>query len=156
MGHPAETHQALCTPPLTQTPMPSGPTRAVLVARVLLTESSYISPKPAFIESWNHRMVCVGRDRRAHPVPTSSQGLVSPTRLGCPGPHPWPWHLQGGGTHLCTSSVDLLSVHLTMSLHQVPLVQLSHGTNPASNNACLKPSQNQAHLHIFISRKKRK
>ena len=142
MGHPAETHQELCTPPLTQTPMPSGPTRAVLIARVLLTESSYISPKPAFIESWNHRMVCVGRDRRAHPVPTSSQGLVSPTRLGCPGPHPWPWHLQGGGIHLCTSSVDLLSVHLTM-LHQVPRYSCPMGLiqpriMPVSNQAKTK------------------
>lgn len=46
------------------------------------------------IESWEG---CVGRDLKAHTVPTPAVGWLPPTRL--PRAHPWPLALSGMGTH---------------------------------------------------------
>jgi len=51
----------------------------------------------SFLESWNHRLVWIGRDRKDRLVPTHSPWAGTPcTRPGCSKPHPsWLWELPG-------------------------------------------------------------
>jgi len=50
-------------------------------------------------ESWNHRIVWVGRDLKDHLVPTPLPWAgTAYTRPGCSKPYPaWPWTLPGRG-----------------------------------------------------------
>ena len=53
-----------------------------------------------FTELQNHRMVWVGRDLKAHPVPPRAVGRAATQQLSCPGLHPtWPWAPPGMGHH---------------------------------------------------------